>query len=140
MNVATLIPYRRQLEEALRIEVELLAERFRETEARRVRLESEADAKARAYLECAKSGILAGEALIHYAALEGLARAIRQATEGAAAFRAEWERKRNELVEAARERRKLEVLAERDRRRRRRAAEQQEQRLTDEVAGRRPSW
>ncbi len=139
MNVATLKAYRAQIEDALRIEMERLAQRLREVEARRARLESEADAAARAYTQRTKSGISAREALREYEALERLARSIRQAKDGAAVLREEWERKRQELLEASRERRKLELLEERIERCRRRAAEQQDQRLADEVAGRRTS-
>ncbi len=137
MNFAALKTYRTQLEEVLRIEVERLAQRLREAETRCARLEAEAEEKARAYAQGTRSGITAREALDHYDMLEGVARAIRHAKRAAAALREEWERKRQELVDAARERRKVELLDQRDQRRRRRAAAQQEQRLTDEVAARR---
>lgn len=139
MNVATLKAYRAQLEDALRIEVEQLAQRLREVETRRARLESEADTRARAYMRCTRAGVLAREALKEYEAFESLARSIRHAKAREAALREEWERKRQELLEAARERRKLELLEQRNERRRRRALAQQDQRLADEVAGRRPS-
>ncbi len=139
MNVATLKAYRAQIEDALRIEVEQLAQQLREVEARRACLESEADAAARAYMQRTKSGMSAREALREYEALEWLARSIRQAKDRAALLREEWERKQQALLAASRERRKLELLEERIKRRRRRAAEQQDQRLADEVASRRTS-
>jgi flagellar FliJ protein len=138
MDIAALKTYREQLEEVLRIEVKRLAQRLREVEARRARLEAEANATARAYEQCTRSGVTGREALDRYETLEELTRSIRHAERAAVAVREEWERKRQELVEAARERRKLELLDQREQRRRRRAVAQQEQRLMDEVAARRP--
>jgi flagellar export protein FliJ len=138
MNIAALKTYRAQLEDVLRIEVERLAQRLREMESRRACLEAEADATARAYAQRTRFSITAREALDQYETLEGLARSIRHAERAAAAVREEWERKRQELWEAARERRKLELLDQRDQRRRRRADAQQEQRVIDEIAARRP--
>lgn len=137
MNISALTTYRAQLEDMLRIEVERLAQRLRDAESRRARLEAQANAKARAFAQRTRLGITAGEAVEEYETLEGLARSIRQAERAAAAVRAEWERKRQELLEASRERRKLELLDQRDQRRRRRTAAQQEQRVIDEVAARR---
>ncbi|MEW6246992.1 MAG: flagellar export protein FliJ [Nitrospirota bacterium] len=137
MTITRLKNYCAQQERALRIELEALEQQLQQAEARRVVLESEVGAVAHAYVQSAKSGVTAREAVQQHEALDGLARLIQRAKNRAAALRTEWERKQQEVLEAARERRKLEILEERHERQRRRAVEQQEQRLMDEVAGRR---
>ena len=77
------------------------------------------------------------EAAQRYESIEGLTEQVRRMDSAVARAREECERKRAEVVEAARETQKLELLWERHITRTRRAQERREQQTLDESAARR---
>ncbi len=137
MNLTVLRTYRAQLEDRLQAELAQLTESLHETETRRVQLEAEADAKAQAYLRKSQAGMTPGEAEDHYAAMDVLAGLIAQARQQEAHIQAVRKQKQADVLDAARERKKLDILADRQQQERRLRQERQVQRLLDEVAGRR---
>lgn len=137
MNLALLRTHREREEGQLQAELAQVAQALQETETARLRLEAEAEGKARAYLEVSRIGMTIGDATAYYAAMDSLATLIARTSRQEARLREKWHQKQTELLEAARERKKLDILVDRQRQKRLLQQERQAQRLSDETAGRR---
>jgi flagellar export protein FliJ len=137
VNLSRLLAYRRQIEDALRIELATTARLLQEAAEQAAACEAEAKAKQRRYAEAVQRGLMVEEAHRWYEDIEQASiKAIRSAETHAALHR-EWIDKQSVVVEAMQERKKLDILVSR-----RKEAQQQEQlyedqRLMDEQAARR---
>ena len=137
MNLEALRNYRRQIEESLRAELALLQRNLDLAVGERHRLEALAEEGATEYLSAAEAGVRSAEASQRYEALDGLAAKIRSVDEQFARAQQECDVKRGEVVDAARETKKLELLWQRKLRKERREQVRREQRAVDESAARR---
>jgi len=136
MNVTVLRTYRAQLEQALRAELAELQRALDAAEAERRRLDVSAEEDARRYLEAARAGLPAAEAAGRYELMEGLAEAVLRAQALVSAAHERWRTKMAEVLEAARERKKMESLQRRRAAADRRSVAAAAQRETDEAASR----
>ena len=137
MKMTALRNYREQVEETLRME---LADRERMAQVALEglrRLEAEADGDAVRYLTDAKAGLTADEVVGRYAELDALASAIRRTHEVVEEACLRRDQKLGEVLEASREKKKVEILDDRDALRVQRDLDRREHRAVDEVAGRR---
>lgn len=137
MKMTALRNYREQVEEALRIEL-ADAERMVQVALEGLRrLEAEAAGDAARYLADARAGLTAGEVVERYAELDAVASAIRRTHEVVTEACLRRDQKLGEVLEASREKKKVEILDDRDALRVQRDLDRREQRAIDEVAGRR---
>ncbi len=137
MNLKVLRNYRAQIEDVLKME---LAGRHRDldrTQAECARLAALADHNAHQYMTGVEAGIPSSEAAGQYAGLEGLAAQLKLAEEDVARAQARCDDKRAEVLKAARETEKLDLLWERQQQRQRRVQDRREQQAADESAARR---
>src|SRR5581483_4286626 len=137
MSITTLRQYRAGQEEALRTELAELQRAVDDAEVIRIRLEETTLENVKTYLERAKEGLTADEALLWNDLMERMADSVSRATDAVAKARRRLEEKRLEAVEAARETRKLEILERRESDRTQRLDDVRTQRQLDEVGGRR---
>ncbi|WP_447977071.1 flagellar export protein FliJ [Candidatus Nitrospira bockiana] len=135
VNLAALRSYRRQLEDVLRTEVARLEAAVKEAAEQRRRLEDQADTAARRHEESMAAGLSPVDMHTSYEAVAAALGAAQRAEARINGVLAEWEAKRTDLIEAARERRKIELLEERQGRTRRLLANRAEQHALDEAAG-----
>lgn len=134
MNLSALRHYRRQLEDMLRVEVSVL-ERALEAEAVYCRdLQQSADRAANGYQEAFRHGLTPSQLFERSLEVEGLNHTIQQAALSFEAARQRWEQKRSEVIEAARERKTLDLLDQRRMRLRLTRQKRLEQQALDEAA------
>jgi len=136
MNLGVLRTYRAQLEDRLQGECLQLQQALDEAQAARAKLERDEAHQAHAWLQKTTAGIMPGEAEDYAAVLDALAAQISQQKKKEAGLRAALDQKRVEMLEATKERKKVEILEERKRIEWLRERERRDQQQTDEVAGR----
>ena len=135
MNLSVIRTYRAQVEEALRMELaELQCSVHLEQETQTLLLAQVEDGTAE-FLKMAHAGMTVDEARTQQAKLDALAQSIRKARETIAMAQRRCDQKRAELVEASRERKKLEILEEREAARRSKRDQRREQTAIDQAAG-----
>jgi flagellar export protein FliJ len=137
LSLSRLWSYRKQLEEALRIELAELDRAHQIMASRLRRLEKTAEEEVHSYLARAQAGLTADELAGRYAALETQAATTQSVERIVAETDGRRNRKMLDVLEASRERKKLEILERRLAVQRKRAAERREQRDLDEAAARR---
>ena len=134
MNLSVIRTYRTQIEEALRLELaELQRSLHVEQQIQQVLL-TEVEAGTAEFLKMAHAGMTVDEARAQQGKLDGLAQAIRKARETIAMAQRRYEQKLTEVVEASRERKKLEILEERDAVRKTKLEQRREQSALDQAA------
>ncbi|MGH7232036.1 MAG: flagellar export protein FliJ [Nitrospiraceae bacterium] len=137
MNLKIMRNYRSQLETMLRAELVEL-ERALETAIRKRRtLMDRADADLRQFFGTGQGPLGADETALRYTVWEQLGEAIRHFDEMIVHARTRRDVKQAEMVEAAREAKKLDILVQRQARRLRLEELRQDQRALDEAASRR---
>ncbi|HEX2055456.1 MAG TPA: flagellar FliJ family protein [Nitrospiraceae bacterium] len=137
MNLSRLLAYRRQIEDALRIEVAAAARLLQEAAERSASAESEAKDKQQHYAEAAKRGLTIEETYRWYGEIEHASAQARRAAEIQGRLHGEWMKKQAAVVDAMQERKKLDILIRRRREARQQEQLHDEQRLMDEQAARR---
>lgn len=137
MNVSALKQYRATQEEVLRAELAQLQRAVDEAKERMRRLEATALENVQAYLARAKEGLTADEAVLWNDLMARMADSVSRASDAVVQAQQQFEAKRLEAMDAARETRKIEVLEQREAERERHLDEVRTQRQVDEVAGRR---
>ncbi|TAJ26180.1 MAG: flagellar export protein FliJ [Nitrospirae bacterium] len=137
MKIAALKHYRAQLEEACRVELADIEHRLHVATEGLHRLEVEAEAEAQQFMADVRGGLTTNEVEGRHVALNALTEAIQQARLVVQEARRMRDEKLSEVVEASREKKKLDILAQREALRLRRRQERREQGEFDEVAGRR---
>lgn len=134
MNLSSLKTYRRHVEDGLRIELADLERRLRLAEEGLARLQTAVDEGAASYLADAKAGLRADEVVGRYEAWEALAQAIEKSRAVVAEARLRRDRKMEEVLDASREKKQVELLEERDRQEERRREGRRAQQAMDEAA------
>jgi flagellar export protein FliJ len=134
MNVTALRHYRRQLEDILRAELFVLERTFEASVARQSDLQESADRAADFFQSALCQGLSCDEMIDRTRDLEGLAVTAQHAVAMVADARERWERKRAEVMEAARERKTLELLEQRRMHQRMVRLRRLEQQALDEAA------
>jgi len=134
MNVTALRHYRRQLEDILRAELFVLERTLEASVARQSDLQESADRAADLFQSALCQGLPRDEMIDRTRDLEVLTVAVRQALTMVANARAQWEQKRAEVMEAARDRKTLELLEQRRMHQRMARSRRQEQQALDEAA------
>lgn len=137
MNLGVLLNYRSQVEEALRTELSMMQGVLNEAEAVVRELEGLAEKESKQYLVDVQAGLVAEEVVGRQGELEALADRIRRAKAAVLEYQQRCSEKLGEVLVAAQERRKLELVDERQQRRAELDANRQEQHDLDELAGRR---
>jgi flagellar FliJ protein len=137
MNVTALLNYRSQVEQALRSELRNMQGVLQEAIVLVGRLEEVAEKETRQYLQDAAQGLMADQVVGRQVELEALAERIKKARETVLEHQRRCDQKLAEVMTAAQERKKLDVLETRQRRREEAEAAREEQRDIDELAGRR---
>lgn len=137
MKLDVILKYRTQVEEALRKELSRMQGVLYEAEALVHELEQAAEREAARYLRDVEQGLGADEVLGRQGELEVLADRIRRAKAMVAEHHQRCGQKLEEVLAAAQERRKLELVEERQERRALVEASREEQRGLDELASRR---
>jgi flagellar export protein FliJ len=137
MKLGTLRNYREQVEEALRVELAAVEQALSSALEHLRRLEAETETSAKLYVTDVRTGLMADEVVQRYADLETLTLAVRKAQEAVEEVCRRRDQKMGEVLEASREKKKLELLEQRDDLRAQRELDRREQRASDEVAGRR---
>lgn len=137
MNLGVLLNYRSQVEEALRTELSGMQGVLHEAEAVVRELEGLAEKESIQYLVDVQAGLAAEEVVGRQGELEALADRIRRAKAAVLESQQRCGEKLGEVLAAAQERRKLELLDARRQRRVESDANRQEQHDLDELAGRR---
>ncbi len=137
VNLRGLRNYQAQIEDALRAELAALQRSLDGALAEQARLETFLDEDTRRYLAEAEAGIEPEQASRRYEGFAGLAAEVRSAQDAVTQAQIECDRKRAEILEAARETQKLDLLLERQTRRERRARLRREQQMLDESAAQR---
>lgn len=134
MNLGSLKTYRRHLEDGLRLELAELERQLRLAEDSLTRLQAAVDEGASSYLAEAKAGLRADEVAGRYEAWEALARAVATSREAVAEARLRRDRKVEQVLEASRDKKQVELLEERDRQEGRRRDARRAQHAMDEAA------
>jgi len=129
MNVTALRHYRRQLEDILRAELSVLERTLEASVARQTDVQASADRAADLF-----QGLSCDEMIERTRDLEGLTVAVRHALTIVAEARERWEQKRTEVMDAARERKTLELLEQRRMHQRLARLRRLEQHALDEAA------
>ncbi len=137
MKLEALRNYRGQVEDILRLELADLERYLQAAEESLRRLEIEADGDAKRYLTDTHAGLTADEVVERYAELDALTSAIRRARDVVEEARVRRDRKMGEVLEASREKKKLEILGRREALRSQRELDRKTQQAVDETAGRR---
>jgi flagellar export protein FliJ len=134
MNLSALRHYRRQLEDILRVEVSVL-ERLLEASVVQCREhQRSADLAGEHYQRALCQGLTPNELFERSLEIEGLGDAVQHALSSVEAARRRWEEKRSEAIEAARERKTLDLLEQRRMRLRTVRLRRLEQQALDEAA------
>ncbi|MDQ6733052.1 MAG: flagellar FliJ family protein [Nitrospirota bacterium] len=113
MNVTALRHYRRQLEDILRGELSVLEQTLEASVTRKSDLQESADRAADLFQSALCQGLSRDEMIDRTCDIEHLTVAARHAVTMVADARERWEQKRAEVMEAARERKTLELLEQR---------------------------
>ncbi len=137
MNLGVLLNYRTQVEEALRTELSRMQGVLYEAEALVAELERVAERETSQYLRDVAQGLGAEEVVGRQGELAALADRIRQAKMTVETHRQRCGEKLEDVLAAAQERRKLELVEERQRHRAAVDATRAEQRELDELAAQR---
>lgn len=134
MNLGALKTYRRHVEDGLRLELAELERKLRLAEDSLARLQAAADEGAAAYLADARAGLQADEVAGRFEAWEALARAVAASREVVAEARLRRDRKMEQVLDASRDKKQVELLEERDRQEGRRREARRAQHAMDEAA------
>jgi flagellar export protein FliJ len=137
MKLGALRSYREQVEETLRVELAAVEQALSSALEHLRRLEADTEGNAELYLTDVQTGLMADEVTWRYADLGALTLAVRKAQEAVEEACRRRDQKLGEVLEASREKKKLELLERRDNLRAQRELDRREQRASDEVAGRR---
>lgn len=137
MNLPVLRRYYHQVEEAHRAELAVLQRELHDAREARLELDRTLEDYVRRFLDDVRDGLAAGEAAARHAGLDHLAVEMHRADERLGALGDRVEQKREEVLTARRETKKLDLLWERQRRRARQREERRDQQAIDEVAARR---
>lgn len=137
MNIAALRAYALQLEEVAGLETAALARALQEAVEQMAMLDSQAGADADRYLLQVLQGTTVDQASVHLDAMDRAIVARKEMEQAQAVLRQQWGAKRDELLEAIRYRKKLDLLAARAAQEQRRRRDRQDQQLLDERAWRR---
>ena len=134
MNLGAILNYRTQIEEALRAELAQMQGVLYEAEALVMELEQAAEHETTKYLREVAQGLGAEEVVGRQNELEALAERIRRAKTTVAEHQQRCSEKLAEVLAAAQERRKLELVDERVQQRAAVESQRVEQRELDELA------
>lgn len=134
MNLTALRHYRRQLEDILRAELSVLERTLEASVARQSDVQASADRAADLFQAALCQGLSCDEMIERTRDLEGLTVAVRHALAIVAEARERWEQKRTEVMDAARERKTLELLEQRRMHQRLARLRRLEQHALDEAA------
>ncbi|BCA54814.1 hypothetical protein W02_19540 [Nitrospira sp. KM1] len=136
MNLGIIKTYRAQMEDRIQFECAELVKSLEAVQAVRTRLEADEERQAQDFLARARQGMTHAEACDHVASMDALASAICRTREREALIHEALRQKRGELLDASRERKKVELLEEREAVELARQADRRAQQAMDEVAGR----
>lgn len=136
MNLTMLRAYAVQLEEVAKLELAELAKTLQTTVERMTMLDSQARADADRYLQQVQRGGTVDQMYGHLDAMDQAIAARKGMEQAHSAQQAQWEHKRDELLEAMRYRKKLDLLDARAAQDLRRRRDRQDQQLLDERAWR----
>lgn len=134
MNLTALRHYRRQLEDILRAELAVLERALQTSAARSLDLNQTVAQTAEAFQAALCHGLSGDEMIDRTRELEGVTIAARDAVALVAEARQRWEQKRADVLEAARERKTLELLESRRLQQRMTRLRRLEQQGLDEAA------
>ena len=135
MNVSVIRTYRAQVEDTLRVELAELQRAVQvEQEAQQFLLD-EVETATGEFIKMAKDGMTVDEASAQQGRLDALAQSVCKAREAIAAAQRRYDQKLAEVTEASRERKKLEILEEREAMRKTKREQQREQAALDQAAG-----
>jgi flagellar export protein FliJ len=134
MNIAALRQYRRRLEDMLRAELTVLERALEESGVRCRDLHRTANHAADRYHAELREGLSCDEIIDRTREIDGLTAASRRAAAEMGYARERWEQKRSDVVEAARERKTLELLEQRRMRQQMSRLRRLEQQAIDEAA------
>ena len=134
MNLTSLRHYRRQLEDILRIELSVLERALEASVARSATLQESVECATDRFQSALVQGLSCNEMVDRTHELEGLTMTAQHALKTVTEARERWDQKRAEVVEAARERKTLELLAQRRSHQRMVRLRRLEQQALDEAA------
>lgn len=137
MNLTVLRAHALQREDATRMELAEAARELQEWNDRIARLEARAGCDADTYLEQARRGGTAEELFAHLDAMNQALETRKRMEERQTSLQSQWATKRDAVLEAMRDRKKLDLLVSRAQQEQRRRQERQDQALLDERAWRR---
>ncbi|WHZ21679.1 MAG: hypothetical protein OJF47_000791 [Nitrospira sp.] len=137
MKIAALRAYALQIEEVAGLETAACAKALQDIVGRMAMLDSQVGADADRYLSQVWQGTTVDQASAHLDAMDRAIVARKELEQVQAILRQQWEAKRDELLEAIRYRKKLDLLATRAAQEQRRRRDRQDQQLLDERAWRR---
>ncbi len=137
MNLRVLRRYHAQIEESLRAELALIQRETTEAEEVRRRVVALVDHDVQRYLDDMANGLSPDETVARYARFEELALQIEREDEFIARAQERAEQKRAEVLAAARETKRMDLLWQRQQRRQRQLDLRREQQAMDEAAARR---
>jgi len=134
MNVTSLRHYRRQLEDMLRAELSVLERTLEVSVARKTDLQESVDRAADRFQSALGRGLSCDEMIEQARDLEGRTVAAQHALTLMTDARERWEQKRADVIEAARDRKTLELLEQRRLLQRMQRLNRLEQQALDEAA------
>lgn len=134
MNLTSLRHYRRQFEDILRIELSVLERALEASVARSSTLQASVDCATDRFQSALVQGLSCNEMVDRTHELEGLTMTAQHALKTVTEARERWDQKRAEVVEAARERKTLELLEQRRSHQRMVRLRRLEQQALDEAA------
>jgi flagellar export protein FliJ len=134
MNLTGLRHYRRQLEDMLRADLYVLERALEAAAAHSQGAQNSVNLAAERWQAALKQGVLRDEIVDRARDIENLTAAAGHAAAQAADARERWERKRADVIEAARERKTLELLEQRRLQQRMTRLRRLEQHALDEAA------
>jgi len=134
MNLSAIRTYRAQIEETLRVELVELQRAVHVEQQTQQLLLAEVEVGTAEFLKMAHAGMTVDEARAQQAKLDALSQSIRKARETIAAAQRRCDQKLAEVVEASRERKKLEILEQREAVRETKREQRREQTALDQAA------
>lgn len=137
MNLRVLRRYHAQIEESLRAELALIQRETTEAEEVRRRVMALVDHDVQRYLDDMAHGLSPDETVARYARFEELALQIEREDDFIARAQERAEQKRADVLAAARETKRMDLLWQRQQRRQRQLHLRREQQAMDEAAARR---
>lgn len=137
MSIATLLAYRGQLEELLRAELTVVRNALATAREELARDREARDEMIARKLELVRAGVSTDEFEEAQREMERAVETVHRAEGKEREVTRQWTKKLAEVLQAIRERRKLEILEERERESRRRLEEWRDQRSLDDHAARR---